>query len=255
MITILEIAGLLILPGFLLLDLFHRQKDYKRPRFWRSRSLVVTIVAVATNIAVLVGWGMLLEDFHLFDLAGLGAWGAIAGILCYEVGHYLYHRAAHRHSRIWYLGHQMHHSAESIDAFSAFYLHPLDNVIFSTLSALLVYPLLGITPEAGAIVGFWLAVNATLQHANIATPHWIGYLIQRPESHRIHHARGIHRYNYANLPVIDMFFGTFWNPKECDLEAGFYDGASTRIGDMLLFRDVSSPADGEEAHTSVSPIY
>ena len=38
-----------------------------------------------------------------------------------------------------------------------------------------------------------------------------------------------------------MIFGTFRNPKGFQQVHGFYDGASERIGDMLLFRDVTAP--------------
>lgn len=38
-----------------------------------------------------------------------------------------------------------------------------------------------------------------------------------------------------------MLFGTFRNPKTMNEEAGFYDGASSRVGEMLLGRDVSEP--------------
>ena len=77
------------------------------------------------------------------------------------------------------------------------------------------------------------------QHANINTPRWLGYIIQRPESHTIHHGRGLHKYNYCDLPIIDIIFGTFRNPKGYQMETGYYDGASARIVDMLLFKDVS----------------
>lgn len=79
------------------------------------------------------------------------------------------------------------------------------------------------------------------QHASFRTPRWLGYLIQRPESHSVHHGRGIHRYNYADLPLWDMVFGTFRNPEGFQPKHGFYDGASERIPEMLAFRDVSTP--------------
>ena len=78
------------------------------------------------------------------------------------------------------------------------------------------------------------------QHANIKTPQWLGYFIQRPESHTVHHAKGIHKYNYSDLPIFDIVFGTFDNPQEYVHETGFYNGASNRIGAMLMFKDVSS---------------
>jgi sterol desaturase/sphingolipid hydroxylase (fatty acid hydroxylase superfamily) len=79
------------------------------------------------------------------------------------------------------------------------------------------------------------------QHANIKTPQWLGYIIQRPESHTYHHARGIHKLNYSDLPLFDIIFGTFRNPKDFEHETGFYDGASDRILEMLSARDISTP--------------
>ena len=55
----------------------------------------------------------------------------------------------------------------------------------------------------------------------------------------MHHARGAHRNNYSELPLFDMLFGTFVNPESYVEETGFYDGASARVADMMLFRDVS----------------
>ena len=59
----------------------------------------------------------------------------------------------------------------------------------------------------------------------------------------MHHGRGVHAYNYADLPLWDMVFGTFRNPRDVTgMEAGFYLGASTRIPEMLIGQDVSEPA-------------
>jgi len=80
------------------------------------------------------------------------------------------------------------------------------------------------------------------RETGLRKPRWLGYLIQRPESHCIHHERGVHKYNYSDLPLWDMVFGTFKNSATFDREAGFYDGASSRIADMLIGRDVTSPA-------------
>jgi sterol desaturase/sphingolipid hydroxylase (fatty acid hydroxylase superfamily) len=141
----------------------------------------------------------------------------------------------------------MHHSAESLDAFGAYWLHPLDNFMFTSISSLVFFPLLGVTLEAGVLGALFLTFNALFQHASFRTPRWLGYIIQRPESHSVHHGRGIHRYNYADLPLSDMVFGTFRNPEGFQPAHGFYDGASERIGEMLLFRDVSTPKQAPES--------
>src|SRR5690606_28120758 len=77
-------------------------------------------------------------------------------------------------------------------------------------------------------------------HANINTPQWLGYIVQRPESHTFHHAQGIHKYNYSDLPLFDIIFGTFKNPKNFEHNTGFYNGASARVWDMLRGRDVTN---------------
>jgi sterol desaturase/sphingolipid hydroxylase (fatty acid hydroxylase superfamily) len=58
----------------------------------------------------------------------------------------------------------------------------------------------------------------------------------------VHHERGVHAYNYSDLPLWDIVFGTFRNPGAWEAETGFYNGASSRIADMLIGRDVSQPA-------------
>ncbi len=71
----------------------------------------------------------------------------------------------------------------------------------------------------------------------------MGYIFQRPESHSLHHAKGIHAYNYSDLPIFDILFVTFKNPKDFFLDTGFYDGASSRIREMVLFKDINNGID------------
>ncbi len=238
----LEIITLALLPAFLAIDLLHRAHADRRTRGWRTRALLVTGFNFALSLVVGAWWAKVFGGHSLFDGSALGtAGGAIVGVLVYELVHYGYHRAAHRFDWLWRLGHQMHHSAESLDAWGAYYLHPLDAAFFVTWSSLVLYPLLGLTPQAGAVAAAVLTFCAVFQHADMRTPRWLGALIQRPESHRIHHSRGVHAHNYADLPLWDMVFGTYRNPPndEPRRELGFYEGASARLIDMLLLRDVS----------------
>jgi len=231
-----------LIPGAIVIDWLIRGRQHDSTRFWRVRAAVVTIATFYLAGYVAVFWGTLLGDFHMLDGSGLGTWGgAVVGVLVYELGHYWYHRAAHRYQWLWRAGHQMHHSAESLDAFGAYYLHPVDTFFFTTISSLVFFPLLGLTLEAGIVGALFLTFNAMFQHMSFRTPHWLGYIIQRPESHSVHHGRGIHRHNYSDLPLWDMVFGTFRNPGDFQREHGFYAGASERVPEMLAFRDVSAP--------------
>jgi len=239
----IQLLTLLCLPAFLLLDLFHRHHPYHRTKHWRLRAFLVSACAFGLSSATAAFWGSLLAGVSLLDSSRLGTWGgALAGVLAYELLHYAYHRAAHRFDWLWRWGHQLHHSAESLDPFGAYYLSPLDTIAFTSLSSLVFFPLLGVSVGAGVIGAAFLTFNAVFQHANLRTPRWLGYVIQRPESHSLHHGRGVHAYNYADLPLIDMLFGTFANPDRHRREVGFHPGASARLGAMLAGRDVSEPS-------------
>jgi sterol desaturase/sphingolipid hydroxylase (fatty acid hydroxylase superfamily) len=98
---------------------------------------------------------------------------------------------------------------------------------------------IGVTPEAAVLVLYVTTFLGVFQHANIRTPRWLGYIVQRPESHSHHHERGVHARNYSDLPVFDLIFGTFHNPPDFAPATGFCDGASYRVPEMLVFRDVS----------------
>ena len=236
------LAALACLPLFIALDFVYKARRYETPRFWRLRALVVTVMAVALSFALPMGLAPVIGDNTLLHLSSLGTWaGALVAVLVYELVHYWYHRTVHRSDRLWRALHQMHHSSESLDAWSAYYISPVDAAMFIALGTFVFGPLLGVTPEAAAIANLFLTFNAIFQHANIKTPRWLGYIIQRPESHNVHHERGVHKYNYSDLPLWDMVFGTFRNPATFNAEVGFYNGASTRIVDMLLARDVSEP--------------
>jgi len=40
--------------------------------------------------------------------------------------------------------------------------------------------------------------------------------------------------------LFDIIFGTFRNPTEFAEETGFYSGASSKIGKMILFIDINN---------------
>ena len=109
---------------------------------------------------------------------------------------------------------------------------------FTFLGSLSLTLLVGISPQA--ISWYWYATMflAIFQHTNIKTPRWLGYIVQRPESHSIQHQKCIHAYNYSDLPIFDIIFGTFKNPKNFSKEIGFYDGSSHKLKEILLCKNI-----------------
>ncbi|GAB2479479.1 sterol desaturase family protein [Comamonas humi] len=150
---------------------------------------------------------------------------------------YWWHRATHRFDILWRMFHQLHHSAPRVEALTAFFAHPLDTAAAVLLSALSSYWVLGASPLAAAVaIGLTGAFDLFL-HADLKTPRWLGYLVQRPEMHTVHHQYGHHAQNYG-LPVWDWIFGTWANPAERVPHLGFDADKAGRIADMLCWQDV-----------------
>jgi sterol desaturase/sphingolipid hydroxylase (fatty acid hydroxylase superfamily) len=152
--------------------------------------------------------------------------------------YYAWHRIRHESQFFWRLCHQLHHSPRRIELLASFYKHPVEIGINSLISAVLVYALLGCSVESAAIYTGLTALAEYFYHWNIRTPRWVGWIIQRPESHRVHHQFQHHSQNYADLPIWDWIFGTLKNPKESPARCGFTSEREQRVGEMLIFRDV-----------------
>jgi sterol desaturase/sphingolipid hydroxylase (fatty acid hydroxylase superfamily) len=210
---------------------------------WRAKGTFFFLFGVALSSSAPLAWDAWLAEYRLIDARRLGdAGGAAAGFLVYQLLAYAWHRAMHRFPFLWRWFHQMHHSAERIDVFGAFYFHPLDVIGFSFVTSLSLVGVLGLTAPAALAASLAATFCTLFQHANVRTPRWLGYLMQRPESHGVHHQRGLHACNYGDIPIFDMLFGSFRNPESSEAEAGFYDGASERLIEMLAGRDVGRPA-------------
>ena len=119
------------------------------------------------------------------------------------------------------------------------YSHPFELMIVTTITPITAL-VLGVTPGAAMLAGYVGFAIGLFEHLDVRTPAWVGYIFQRPEQHSLHHERGIHAYNYG-LPLWDLAFGTYRNPRTFSAHTGFWDGASARTLSMLLGRDVATP--------------
>lgn len=226
--------------GFALAELVARGRSFPNVAFWRVMGVVSAILYFVIAALVPPLWDEWLGAYRLFDLTALPLWAQVViGFVVLEFGIYWWHRAMHSFDPLWRATHQMHHSAERVDIWGAYYFHPLDMAGWALLGSLCLVWVVGMSADAAFVVGVITTFPAIFQHANIRTPHWLGYLLQRPESHSVHHERGVHAYNYGDIPVFDMLFGTFRNPPDWQGNAGFHPGSTTQVGDMLRFRKIS----------------
>jgi sterol desaturase/sphingolipid hydroxylase (fatty acid hydroxylase superfamily) len=205
---------------------------------WRITGAVffvmVLIVGSTVPLLIPVSW---LQQHSLLNLSGLGLAAIPAGWLAVTFAGYWLHRALHRFDWLWLGAHQLHHSPDRVDLAGAYFAHPLEIVLKVTSSTLISSLVLGLSPLAAALVGVVVALTSLFQHSNIHTPRWLGYLVQRPESHCLHHEYKIHGRNYSDLPLWDMLFGTFANPQHFIGKVGFQLANPPTVLDLLLMRD------------------
>ncbi len=228
--------------GLFLWETLFPGRELPKTKFWGIRGVGMFALFFYLSTYLPLLWDNYLVQFQLFDLSNLGTFsGTIIGVMLYEFGVYVWHFALHKSNFLWRTFHQMHHSAERLDIPGAFYFSPLDMIGWTALGSLCFALIVGLSAQAITATILITTFLGIFQHANIKTPHWLGYIVQRPESHTIHHAKNIHAFNYSDLPVFDMIFGTYRNPKSYEHETGFYQGASSKVLQMLMFKDVTKP--------------
>jgi sterol desaturase/sphingolipid hydroxylase (fatty acid hydroxylase superfamily) len=244
-----DILGLMV-PAtyfvFLITEKLWPAREFPPRQGWQLIGIVflllISTVGVVTPLLLPMDW---LAAHRLIDGTPLGVvGGAVVGFVLLEGFIYAYHRTAHASPLLWRLAHQLHHSPARVDIPGSVVFHPVEMLITTAIQIFATVIVLGLDPLAAAIIGYVVAFYSMFQHWNVKTPQWLGYVIQRPESHWIHHRLGLHYYNFADLPLWDIVFGTFRNPKRSLAPVGFDRGIDKKLGAMLAFADVNAPLYG-----------
>ncbi|MFN7951432.1 MAG: sterol desaturase family protein [bacterium] len=247
-------APVVFFGSIAILERFRPARPQPAVRLWRLQGVISLAVLFGLSIALPMLWDGWLGAHRLIDASALGTFGGAAfGLVTVQLLSYAWHRSMHRVPFLWRF-HQLHHAAERFDVYGSPMLHPVDIAGFTLASSLGMVGALGVTTEAAMLAGTVGTFLALFQHANVRTPRWLGYFVQRPESHSVHHQRGVHAMNYGDIALWDMVFGTFRNPSEFVEEVGFWNGASRRIGSLLIGRDVTeAPRASDES--SRAPLF
>lgn len=240
MIGLYHYIALGLFAGFAVLELALAGREFPPVMHWRLQGAAFTLLYFAVATYAPLFWDGWLGEHRLFAADTLPLWAQIlGGFLVLELAIYAWHRTMHNVNFLWRWFHQMHHSPERVDIWGALYFHPFDSLGWAFLGSLALVLGFGVSAEAAIVINVIATFYGMFQHLNVRTPHWLGYFIQRPESHSCHHERGIHARNYSDLPMWDMVFGTFHNPREFTGECGFYDGGSKKIVPLLLGREIA----------------
>jgi|GEM_PF-222590 len=265
-VVTLAFFGVLFVP----LELAFRrrkQKPFGRP-------------AQSTDLAFFLGQQLLFSGLILSALAGLaplleptGLQAAVASqplwlqvlevVLLGDLTVYWGHRLSHQVPWLWRF-HRVHHTSPRLDWLAAWREHPVDG-LFTQLLENLPALLLGFPLEliAGFVVfrGIW----AVFIHSNVRLPLGpLKVLLGAPELHHWHHdAERGGRCNFANLsPLMDVLFGTYYDPPGLDPERFGLGGGETHpetylglLVDPLLPRASSAPANVVLAEVPAVPYY
>jgi len=206
---------------------------------WYFRAAFLNICQVGVVLLAGVAWNRWFQRWSVFHISGLmspflqGALGWFIGTFVF----YWWHRARHDVDFLWRVCHQVHHSPSRIELLTSFYKHPIEIALDSMLASAMMFSLLGASPAAGAWFNVFAVIGEYFYHSNLRTPHWMGYFIQRPEHHSVHHQLDLHSFNYGDITWWDRLFGTFRETNEFTAACGFPNGTEKDLGRMLLFQD------------------
>jgi len=159
------------------------------------------------------------EASPLIDLAIAPGWvQLIIGLLLLDLIGYARHRLFHW-GWFWRV-HRVHHCDESMDWTTEFRFHPIE-ALLSTLLTMLVVWLFGLSSQAVLLYAFVIVPLGCWQHSNVEGPAKIAKLLApwlvTPSFHRVHHSIGEsqHHQNFGVLlPWWDRLVGCYQRPNQ-----------------------------------------
>jgi len=242
--SIAAISAVSILPLFIaLLMVWERvapNQELPASPGWYKRLAISYLLQLTVMLLGELTWASLFRTWSLFTLEQtMAPW--LGGLLAYFIWSglfYGWHRWRHRNVWLWRIFHQLHHSARRIESLTAYFLHPLDYLSGALLVSFVVFVLLGLGREAALFFLSYSVAVGFFIHANIRVPRWIGYVIQTPDMHRVHHEYGKHDSNFTDFVWWDMLFGTYRNPRIRIQNCGFDAEQEQQFLAMLKGRDV-----------------
>ena len=209
----------------ILIELLARARPWPSVATWWRRAALLNGFQLA--VAWIAGrtWDRWLGEFRPWSIDHFSVEvQTVLGYVAITFVYYWWHRARHRVPLLWRWVHQVHHSPARIEVITSFYKHPLEILLNSWLSVAILYFLVGVGPEAAAWAVLVTGVAELFYHWNVGTPH---------------HERGLHAFNYTDLPLWDVLFGTFRNPRAWMASCGFGEEREQRLGAMLRGREVA----------------
>ena len=214
-------------------------------RHWFNDSvyLIINSIVIRFGFVALVGLAMAGSRSIMPDSIGVAVraqpiWlQAIAAIIVADIGFYAAHRLFHAVPALWRF-HAIHHSIEELDWLAAHRVHPVDQIIVSTVSLVPVFAL-GFSAPAVAILMFTYMLQSHLIHANTRIGFGpLRFVLASPLYHHWHHANEgtTQTSNFsAQLTFMDWIFGTLRLPDKMPERYGIDDPVPTDYVRQLAY--------------------
>ncbi|MGH7338652.1 MAG: sterol desaturase family protein, partial [Myxococcota bacterium] len=212
------LAGMAILAAVETLVPLHARGRWNRAHL--GPNLALTSITFATNllwnagVLALVLW-LGTNDFGLLRWLSVPPLpAAILAVAAFDLAFYAAHVSWHKFPALWRF-HAVHHADPALDVTTTIRQHPVEGVLrYAAIAAMAIA--IGPSAAAFAIYRTASAINALLEHANIAAPRWLDRALSLvttwPMMHKVHHSRLPEQTdsNYGNLfSFWDRLFGTF----------------------------------------------
>jgi sterol desaturase/sphingolipid hydroxylase (fatty acid hydroxylase superfamily) len=157
-------------------------------------------------------------------------------LLLGDLFYYWTHRLVHTVPWLWRF-HAVHHSTRELGYSSALRAHPFEayvHLVHQLPLLLLGFPLSVLAEMAPVIALYAMWIHGRRP----ALPRLLGWLVNTPAFHRLHHARDVRdgTRNYAGwFPLYDILFGTYRAPSAAPVECGIEgsDVPSDCLGQLL----------------------
>jgi len=203
--------------------------------------LILAPLVAAPTVAALVA-AMLGGSTPAAATAG-PAWSigvTVATLLAMDLALYIGHYLQHKIPVLWEF-HKVHHSAEVLTPITAFRVHPVDDLLTLSLTALFTGAVQGVfhvvagtgiadiqVLGVNVLLFAWYIFGFHLRHSHVwlAYPAWLSHVLVSPAQHQIHHSSAPRHFD-RNMGFIFAFWdaiaGTLYVPQaKEELSYGLY---------------------------------
>jgi sterol desaturase/sphingolipid hydroxylase (fatty acid hydroxylase superfamily) len=152
-------------------------RQWKRISGWWSRAMALNLVQAGVVYLAGISWDHWMIGTSLWQIEPIIGKNpaAFLGYFTITFVFYWWHRLRHQVDFLWKWFHQIHHSPQRIEVIMAFYKHPFEIAANSLITSVILFIILGLSPEAASQAILLSGLAELFYHWNVKTPYWLGF--------------------------------------------------------------------------------